>query len=76
MVATEPSPLFIQDQEAGGKSCGISAGFFRMVKRPTATGMRMKINARHSIPNPAVAGNVPELLTPLTSVEYGILPWQ
>lgn len=46
----------------------------RRVKKPTPTGIRIRIKAKQSITNPDVAGNVPELLTPFTSVEYGMLP--
>jgi hypothetical protein len=44
------------------------------VKNQTATGMRIRINERQSIKKPYVDGNKPELLTPLMSVEYGMLP--
>ncbi len=51
-----------------------AAGFFRRVKNPTPTGMRIKSNEKQSIPIPAPAGNMPELLMPFTSVLYGIFP--
>ncbi len=34
----------------------------------------MRINAKHNIAKPYVDGSTPELLTPFSSVEYGILP--
>jgi hypothetical protein len=54
--------------EAGGSgSLGpVVSGFLRMVKKPTPTGIRIKINERHNITNPTVEGRVPELLTPFT----------
>ena len=52
----------------------VTAGFFRRVKNPTPTGIRIKISERQSITKPYVEDNVPELLTPLNSVEKGILP--
>ena len=65
----------VSDYEAGGKSSTVSVpGFFRSVKNPTAAGIRIRINARQSITAPYVDGNTPELLTPFTSVEYGMLP--
>jgi hypothetical protein len=74
-VALKRHRCFVSDHEAGGKlSTGAISGFFRSVKNPTTTGMRIKISERQSIPIPYADGNTPELLTPLTSVEYGMLP--
>jgi len=60
--------------EVGGISSVVTAGFFRKVKNPTPIGISIRMSERQSITNPAVGGSVPELLTPLNSVENGMLP--
>lgn len=51
-----------------------AAGFLRRVKKPTPTGIRIRSSEKQSIPIPALAGSIPELLMPFTSVLYGIFP--
>jgi hypothetical protein len=53
---------------------GATAGLFRKVRKPTTTGIAMKITDKHRSTKPAVGGSVPELLTPFNSVLNGILP--
>jgi hypothetical protein len=51
-----------------------ASGFLRSVKKPTAMGIRIRMNEKQSIAIPAPAGIVPELLTPFNSVVNGMLP--
>jgi ABC-type phosphate transport system permease subunit len=51
-----------------------ASGFLRSVKKPTAMGIRIRMSEKQSIAIPALAGMVPELLTPFNSVVYGMLP--
>jgi hypothetical protein len=44
------------------------------MKKPTASGIRMKMIERQSSTNPTVGGSVPEFVTPFSSVLYGMLP--
>ena len=62
--------------EAGGIGSLVvdSAGLFRKVTKPTTIGMRINIRDRNSNTNPTIGDRVPVLLTPFTSVEYGMLP--
>ena len=67
-----------QIYEVGGSvsllETATTVGFLRSMKKPTATGIRIKIIERHRRTKPIVGERVPELATPLSSVVYGILP--
>ena len=47
-----------------GGSFSVTPGFFRMVKKPTAIGIRIRISEKHTIPKPVLEGNWASLKVP------------
>ena len=71
-IAAVPFLFYMSLYQAGGGSgtllSGLAAGLLRRERKPTTIGMAMKITDKQMKTKPKVGGNVPELLTPFTSV--------